>query len=183
MTVGLGRVRTAPLALSLLLLTPGPSWGHGRSEGLLRAREHRQAAALHETVGSLRFCRRHPAARRFCTPAHRRWLRARLGWVRRELAETRRALRPPPRAPIPHLQQWLCIHSHEGPWTDTGAPHWGGLQMDWDFMAEYGGDLLRRKGTADHWTPLEQMMVAERAYASGRGFYPWPNTARMCGLI
>jgi hypothetical protein len=25
--------------------------------------------------------------------------------------------------------------------------------------------------------------VAERAYRSGRGFYPWPNTARACGLI
>jgi hypothetical protein len=27
------------------------------------------------------------------------------------------------------------------------------------------------------------MWVAERAYRSGRGFYPWPNTARACGLI
>jgi hypothetical protein len=43
--------------------------------------------------------------------------------------------------------------------------------------------LLRRKGTADHWTPLEQIWVAEHAYRSGRGFYPWPNTARDCGLI
>ena len=34
---------------------------------------------------------------------------------------------------------------------------------------------------ADHWTPIEQMWVAERAYRSGRGFYPWPNTARYCG--
>jgi hypothetical protein len=25
--------------------------------------------------------------------------------------------------------------------------------------------------------------VAERAYRSGRGFYPWPNSARACGLI
>ena len=47
----------------------------------------------------------------------------------------------------------------------------------------YGGDLLRRKGTADKWTPVEQMWVAERAYRAGRGFYPWPNTARYCGLI
>ena len=30
---------------------------------------------------------------------------------------------------------------------------------------------------------VEQMWVAERAYRSGRGFYPWPNTARSCGLI
>jgi hypothetical protein len=27
------------------------------------------------------------------------------------------------------------------------------------------------------------MWVAERAHRSGRGFYPWPNTARHCGLI
>lgn len=54
--------------------------------------------------------------------------------------------------------------------------------MDYGFMATYGGKLLRSKGTADHWTPLEQMWVAEEAYKS-RGFYPWPNTARMCGLI
>lgn len=26
-------------------------------------------------------------------------------------------------------------------------------------------------------------VVAERARRSGRGFYPWPNTARECGLI
>ena len=51
------------------------------------------------------------------------------------------------------------------------------------FQRLYGGHLLRRKGTADRWTPLEQMWVAERAYRSGRGFYPWPNTARYCGLI
>ena len=49
--------------------------------------------------------------------------------------------------------------------------------------ATYGRELLRRKGTANKWTPVEQMWVAERAYRSGRGFYPWPNTARYCGLI
>jgi hypothetical protein len=27
------------------------------------------------------------------------------------------------------------------------------------------------------------MWAAERAHRSGRGFYPWPNTARYCGLI
>ena len=82
-----------------------------------------------------------------------------------------------------HRQQWLCIHSYEGSWRDRGAPYYGGLQMDMAFMRLYGASLLRRKGTADNWTPLEQMWVAERAYRSGRGFYPWPNTARACGLI
>jgi hypothetical protein len=55
--------------------------------------------------------------------------------------------------------------------------------MDIGFQQHYGGMLLRAKGTADNWTPLEQMWVAERAYRSGRGFYAWPNTARNCGLI
>jgi hypothetical protein len=83
----------------------------------------------------------------------------------------------------PRLKDWLCIHHYEGSWTDPNAPYYGGLQMDWSFMSAYGGALLREKGTADHWTPLEQIWVAERAYESGRGFYPWPNTARWCGLL
>lgn len=55
--------------------------------------------------------------------------------------------------------------------------------MDYSFMSSYGSSLLSSKGTANNWTPLEQMWVAEKAYSSGRGFYPWPNTARECGLI
>jgi hypothetical protein len=89
----------------------------------------------------------------------------------------KRAQRPP------HAAAWHCIHRFEGSWTDPHAPYYGGLQMDLAFQRRYGGYLLRRKGTADRWTPLEQMWVAERALRSGRGFYPWPNTARYCGLI
>jgi hypothetical protein len=29
------------------------------------------------------------------------------------------------------------------------------------FMATYGPELLAAKGTADHWTPAEQIMVAQ----------------------
>jgi hypothetical protein len=83
----------------------------------------------------------------------------------------------------PHLRGWLCIHRYEGDWRDPGPPYYGGLQMDLEFQRTYGASFLRRKGTAEHWTPLEQMWVAERAYQSGRGFYAWPNTARYCGLI
>jgi len=83
----------------------------------------------------------------------------------------------------PHASAWACIHSFEGSWADPNAPYYGGLQMDLSFQRTYGHYLLRNKGTADHWTPLEQMWVAERAYRSGRGYYPWPNTARYCGLI
>jgi len=83
----------------------------------------------------------------------------------------------------PHKADWLCIHRYEGSWTDAGGPYFGGLQMDIPFQRHYGSALLARKGTAEHWTPLEQMWVAERALRTGRGFYPWPNTARYCGLI
>jgi hypothetical protein len=83
----------------------------------------------------------------------------------------------------PHAYAWRCIHRFEGSWTDSGAPYYGGLQMDLGFQRRYGPYLLRKKGTANRWTPLEQMWVAERALRAGRGFYPWPNTARACGLI
>jgi len=86
-------------------------------------------------------------------------------------------------AHVPHRSAWLCIHRYEGNWRDSGDPYWGGLQMDRGFMRTYAARDLLRRGWASNWTPLEQMWVAERAYRSGRGFYPWPNTARYCGLI
>jgi hypothetical protein len=82
----------------------------------------------------------------------------------------------------PHYQQWMCIHRYEGSWTDTGDPYWGGLQMDRNFMQAYAPAHLLRRGFANTWTPLEQMWVAENAYRT-RGFGPWPNTARFCGLL
>jgi hypothetical protein len=97
-------------------------------------------------------------------------------WKRRAAVARRKAQNPP------HLHQFLCIHRFEGSWTDGGGPYYGGLQMDLGFQEAYGRQLLRTKGTADHWTPLEQIWVAEKA-AKSRGFYPWPNTARFCGLI
>ena len=70
-----------------------------------------------------------------------------------------------------------------GNWSaNTGNGYYGGLQMNLGFQQTYAPWLLRTKGTADHWTPLEQVWIAERA-AKSRGFYPWPNTARFCGLI
>ena len=106
---------------------------------------------------------------------YRRWV---LGlWRHRAIQARRQASNPP------HERQWRCIQRYEGSWTDPNPPYWGGLQMDMSFQSSYGGELLRRKGTADNWTPLEQMWVAERAHRSGRGFTPWPNTARYCGLL
>ena len=82
----------------------------------------------------------------------------------------------------PHKGAWLCIHRYEGSWSDSNDPYWGGLQMDRGFMQAHAPSFLLRRGYADRWTPLEQMWVAERAYRSGRGFSPWPNTARLCGV-
>lgn len=83
----------------------------------------------------------------------------------------------------PHKRSWLCIHRYEGSWKDPNSPYYGGIQMDLQFQKNYGYYLYRLKGTADHWSILEQMWTAEKAHRSGRGFYPWPNTARYCGLI
>jgi hypothetical protein len=110
-------------------------------------------------------------------PSHRYKVWVRNLWKHRAKRAHRRAAHPP------HLAGWLCIHRHEGAWSDSGAPYYGGLQMDLGFQRAYGARLLRMKGTADNWTPLEQMWVAEQAHRSGRGYYPWPNTARYCGLI
>ncbi len=117
-----------------------------------------------------------PLARRTMNLDERRavlrvW-RARLEKVRR------RAYNPP------YHRAWLCIHRYEGPWNaNTGNGYYGGLQMDRTFQRQYAPRFLRRQGLAHRWKPIEQIWVAERARRSGRGFYPWPNAARMCGLI
>lgn len=124
----------------------------------------RQTARHWETVIGLS----HARTRR--TPALR-------FWRRRARVVTRIAAHPP------HKRGWLCIHRFEGGWGDSGDPYWGGLQMDQGFMSTYAPKALLRRGWANRWTPLEQMWVAERAHRSGRGYGPWPNTARYCGLL
>jgi hypothetical protein len=118
--------------------------------------------------------------RRTADHRYRVWLRDL--WKRRASRAQRQVKNPPRKA------AWLCIHRYErhpaqGWGTRTGNGYYGGLQMDIAFQRAYGPELLRRRGTADNWRWFEQMWVAERAYRSGRGFYPWPNTARFCGLI
>jgi hypothetical protein len=98
-------------------------------------------------------------------------------WRKRAARLKARSARPP------HKAAWRCIHRYEGAWDDPNAPYYGGLQMSLEFQRTYGRYLLRREGTANHWSPLEQMWTAERALRAGSGFYPWPNTARRCGLI
>ena len=116
------------------------------------------------------------AAERSESLAFQRWV---LRSWRHKAGKMRRRAHHPRR-----LEAWLCIQRQEGPWNaNTGNGYYGGLQMDLQFQRTYGADLLRRRGLAHRWGYLEQIWVAERAYRSGRGFYPWPNTARSCGLI
>jgi hypothetical protein len=86
----------------------------------------------------------------------------------------------------------LCIHHYEGSWADDGAPYWGGLQMDKSFQKTYGWFrtgkhkehkwyFVDRWGTADKWPVWAQLVAGIHAYFS-RGWNPWPNTARSCGL-
>ncbi|HVS78742.1 MAG TPA: hypothetical protein VHD84_00420, partial [Candidatus Saccharimonadales bacterium] len=77
----------------------------------------------------------------------------------------------------------MCIHSGmrgsvrvgsgEGGMTSvstTDPPYYGGWQMDLAFQSRYGSEFLKRWGTADKWPPWAQLLVAARAYRSGRGF-------------
>jgi hypothetical protein len=103
-------------------------------------------------------------------------------WKRKAAARSKQAHN------LPRRTAWLCIHRHErhaqqGWRTNTGNGYYGGLQMDLAFQRQYSSWRLRERGTADTWTPLEQIWVAERAVREGRGFHPWPTPARRCGLI
>jgi hypothetical protein len=89
-----------------------------------------------------------------------------------------------PALPTALVRAFTCIHAYEGSWTaNTGNGYYGGLQMDVSFESRYGADFVRRWGTADNWPVWAQLQAAVRAYRSGRGFSPWPNTARICGLV
>lgn len=76
----------------------------------------------------------------------------------------------------------LCVHTHEGSWSDAGDPYWGGIQMDRSFQLTYGRPLVQRFGWANRWPAEAQLAVGVVAFYSGRGYGPWPNTSRMCGL-
>lgn len=94
------------------------------------------------------------------------------------------------------VSAWQCIHSHEASsWNISNYPYEGGLQMDSGFQRTYGLDFINEHhGRGAHaWTIREQMIAANRArvgvdwrgshWPGYRGFTPWPNTARMCGLL
>lgn len=116
-------------------------------------------------MAASRWVRTHPAAERH---------HARLEYAARYTREADR-----------YRNEFMCIAGHESGtrWDiSTGNGYYGGLQMDRDFQRTYGPELYSTKGTADNWTADEQIAVASRAVPR-RGFTPWPNTGRMCGLI
>lgn len=111
----------------------------------------------------------------------RSWHRL-LGWRRAE--RQRERLKRSMRFRIDYVAAGLrCIHRGEGSWrAATGNGYFGGLQMDVSFQRTYGAPLVERFGLANHWPPEAQIAVGTVAYYAGRGFGPWPNTRRGCGL-
>jgi len=141
-------------------------WYRGRQANWLKLRGVR----VERSGRAPRSC---PDARYLAGVARARSLAARRATERhfKRRAAERRAL----------YEKWRCIHEHEGAWNDPNPPHWGGLQFDLDFQRTYGPEFYARWGTADKWPVWAQIETAERAYAV-RGFGPWPNTRRMCGV-
>lgn len=161
-----------------------PPRPRGRSLAARIAHEHRRATRHAVRLGLDR--PRPPRAVRGRAEAVRelaRW-RAVSAWLGRRTERLRPAERPLAQR-LPHYRAFACIARHEsgGRWDiATGNGYYGGLQMDRSFQRTYGPGLYRTKGTADNWTPEEQIRVAARAVPA-RGFTPWPNTARVCGLL
>jgi hypothetical protein len=85
-----------------------------------------------------------------------------------------------------HFFDWMaaasCVIDREGTWTtNTGNGYYGALQADIGFQRTYAPDHLRRWGTADNWPWWAQLEMGYRGWLF-RGWNPWPNTARACGL-
>lgn len=153
-----------------------PAVNRARMNALRRQiRSHRAATWHWQRVMGKRRTPTGYAERRTASVAKLTWMR---NLWRERAAQVRRSARR-----VPNRGAWLCIHRYEGPWNDPNSPYYGGLQMDLQFQRTYGRYLLGKKGTANRWRPLEQMWTAEKARRSGRGFHPWPNTARRCGLL
>jgi len=78
------------------------------------------------------------------------------------------------------VQAFECVHQYEGSWTaNSGNGFAGGLQFGPAEWQRWGGSYAP---SADQATPSQQIAAAI-GYHAVSGFYPWPNTARACGLI
>lgn len=76
-----------------------------------------------------------------------------------------------------------CVRSKEGGLTSVNpaGPYYGWYQTDPDFQATYGREFVRAYGHGI-WPARAQILTAYRGWRA-RGWYPWPNTARACGLL
>lgn len=75
----------------------------------------------------------------------------------------------------------LCVHSHEGSWrANTGNGFYGGMQF---LLSTWNANGGRRYASYPHQaSPQQQLAVAYTLWRRA-GWSPWPNTARMCGLL
>jgi hypothetical protein len=87
---------------------------------------------------------------------------------------------------LPVIAGLMCVHRYEGSMTAVNAagPYYGGWQMNASFERRYGRRMLRRYGGrhADAWRPRDQLRVAFRGH-SVEGWWPWPRSAAICGLL
>jgi hypothetical protein len=149
----------------------------GRLAGVPTGSPHRLSGHPSSLAGKLVLAKRQVAHDR--SPGSHHWL----GRDRVYVNQLQQLIAPP-LGPSWLVNAFWCIHRYEGAWNaHTGNGYYGGLQFDYSFMRSYGREFLARYGTADRWPPGVQIHVAIRAYLSGRGFYPWPLTARRCGLL
>jgi hypothetical protein len=76
-----------------------------------------------------------------------------------------------------------CVRSREGGLTSVNpaGPYYGWYQTDPNCQAAYGPEFYRRWGPGI-WPAYAQVLTAYRGWRV-RGWQPWPNTARACGLL
>jgi hypothetical protein len=76
-----------------------------------------------------------------------------------------------------------CVRSKEGGLTSVNpaGPYYGWYQADADYQAAYGPEFYRQWGPGI-WHATAQVLTAYRGWRA-RGWNPWPNTARECGLL
>jgi len=190
-------------AAALVMALAAPAQAHmlHKPKHATTAKLHRyHLHSYHHAVSTLRWYAKHPArTTRSPLPSTRSYSRASIKghrWLKRVMKRKLDAwnLRHPVPfvTPLPHKRLWLCIHSGyrdgrkvsvgEASWIDPNAPYYGGMQMDLSFQRAHAPAWLRAKGTADHWTPFQQMWVSEIAVfwhgASITG--SWPTTGPPC---
>jgi hypothetical protein len=74
------------------------------------------------------------------------------------------------------MKQALCIHRHEGSWTDPDPPYYGGMQFHISTWKRAGG-----RGMPHHATVREQLYRAWIIWRKNDGRWnEWPTFRRYC---